>query len=193
MALREINLVPFDVVRSRYVRRHLFVWALSLACLISLIFGYYYYQTRFALTEGRQTAQLQATQANLRRRIDQINEIQEKLHSIAQEQAVMAAIAIGQPYSRIMSRLSAVMNADTWLQQLTIDSGGGRGSSLRLQMKGSSTTNDVLGDFLNQLAMEPMFERFTLKYAREEDAPGSDPGTRGKKIGFMIECSIPER
>lgn len=191
--MREINLVPSDVVTYRYMRRRLSVWALSLTIVISLIFGYYYYQTRFALTKGEQSAELQATQASLKRGIDQINEIQEKLHSIDQEQAVMAAIAIGQPYSRIMSRLSAVMSADTWLQQLTIDSGGGRGSSLRLQMKGSSTTNEVLGDFLSQLAMEPMFEHFTLKYAREEDAPGSDQGTRGKKIGFVIECSIPER
>jgi len=190
MALRETNLVPSDIQTSRFVRRHLSLWAGILAISLALIFGFHFYQTRIVLSKKKPAAKLQDTHAYLSRKIDEINVLQDKIRKIDQQLSIIEAIATKQSYSKIISKLAGVMNEYTWLRQLAVDSGGEKNSPVRLQLSGFSTSNEMLGDFLNQLSTEPMFEKFVLKYSRESIAGGPGQGKVGKKIQFMIECDI---
>ncbi len=190
MALREINIVPPDIQTNRNFRRHLSLWAGILAISLSLIFGYHFHQTRIVLSKKRPAVKLQDTHTYLSRKIDEINELQDKLRNIDQQLSIIETIVTRQSYSQVISKLAGTMNEYTWLQQLTADSGGEKNSPVRLKLSGFSTSNEMLGDFLNRLATEPMFEKFVLKYSRESIAGGPDREKTQKTIQFLIECDI---
>ena len=53
MALREINLVPTEVLQQKYIARHIFLWAGGLVFFLGLILGFYQYQVRMVLPQQR--------------------------------------------------------------------------------------------------------------------------------------------
>ncbi len=79
MALREINLVPSDIVSSRYLRRHLFFWAGWLIVSLSLLGSYFSYQTHFVLNKERPMKNLGDIHALIGTKINDINRIQAEL------------------------------------------------------------------------------------------------------------------
>ena len=196
MALREINMVPGEILERQYTLRHMGFWALCLVLCLSLISGFWFYQDRVVMARERPMTSLEDMHVNLGTRIEEIKGVQEELERLDQQQSVLKTITRNQSYSRVLHKLSDMMNKETWLRQLTIECGeekdGDEEDASRLKFIGFSFCNEELGNFVNQLSYEPMFQQVVLKYARETTRPLS----RDKKdesirvVEFQIECRM---
>lgn len=196
MALREINLIPTEILIRRHLLRRLYFWSGCLTISLALIFGVYLYQTYVILSKKRTPVTLEDIHKNLGVRIAEIKRIQIKIDRLSRQHTVLEAITINQPYSRIFAKLADLLNENTWLTQLSIESGKNsgkeNGSDASLKVTGFSFSNEELGNFLNQLSNEPMFKAVVLKHALEIKKVQSEQYPHGlkKAIKFMIECNI---
>ena len=192
MALREINLIPTEVLSRRQVSRHLLFWSGCLLLALTLIGGSYFYQAHLVLGKAGSLLTLDDMQTNLGVRIEEIKRIKDELERLDQQQAVLETIARNQPYSEILFTLADIMNQDTWLTQLAIDSSKEKNGQIGLVLTGLSFSNAELGNFVDRFSNEPLFDAVQLKYAKEtkmklSNQPGAEPLSL---IQFGIECRI---
>jgi len=196
MALREINLISPDVLSSRYLRRHLSFWALWLILSLSLLGSFFYYQTHFVLNKNRPMENLEDIHAQISTKIEDINRIKVELEGLDQQESVLKTIKRTRSYSSVLFKLSNIMNDDTWLASLTIDSNSDeyKGENDNLELTGFSFSNNKLGNFLSMLSSDDLFKDVVLKYAKEahnaQAYPDSDTNT--SLIQFQIACKMYE-
>jgi Tfp pilus assembly protein PilN len=192
MALREINLVPGDILAHRQLMRHLYLWAGCLVISLSLIGGFYLYQTRVVFAKERAFTSLKQVHTHLGARIGKIKQLQEELDKLSQQQAVLDSIMKKQSYSKVLSRLADIMSPHTRLTQLAMERGREKERNIRATLTGFSLSNKALGNFLNQLTREPLFKTVALKYAKETtmEQPNQNMGKAVKLIQFQIDCAI---
>ncbi|GAX59229.1 metalloendopeptidase [Candidatus Scalindua japonica] len=196
MALREINLIPSDILSSRYLRRHLLFWAVLLIALLSLPGSFYAYQTQFVLNKERPMKNLENIHALIGTKIDDIYRIQAELERLDQQQGVLKTIKRNLPYSSVLYQLSNIMNEYAWLTSLTIDStpGKDRIDNDKLELTGLALSNDKLGNFLISLSSDDLFKDVVLKYAKEIRGKRYYQASKVDKglIQFQITCRMYE-
>jgi Tfp pilus assembly protein PilN len=192
MALRETNLIPPEVLARREFLRHLFFWTGCLVISLSLIWTFYFYQSHLLQSKRRTVTELKQKHQDLGTKINEIRGIQVELDRMRQEQAGLENITLAAPYSQILAKLADLMNEETWLSQLTIDSGREEESSIRLRLTGFSFSADELGNFLQHLTNEPFFQGVVLQNARENVSSQFSRGSSKaiRLIQFNIECKI---
>ena len=193
MALREINLVPTEVLQQKYIARHIFLWAGGLVFSLGLIFGFYQYQVRMVLPQQRPVTTLEDMHVQLGATMEEINATQKEIERLSHQESFIKKLSTIQPFSRLLKKLSIIMNAQTWLTKLSINAGtedDRRAPGIILY--GFSLSNDDLGSFLTRLSDDPLFEDIVLKYAKETQKAGSsqDRKTPVKVIQFQIDLNI---
>ena len=186
MALRDINLIPGQILERRSLIRHLLLWAGSLVAVAALIMVTHGYQNRrlSGETQNRQGA-IKDLAAALTRIVGDIRKEQNELNLARREQVQLAAlIEQRRSYSSVLAKLSDVMNDETWLQQLAFNTAQDR--TVHLGLTGFSHSHDTLGIFIQRLSGEPMFRRVVLKSAQEskDRLAGSAP------VQFQVECDL---
>ena len=193
MALREINLVPDDIFKKKYLFRHLFFWSICLALCLSLLFGFYLYQVQLVLPKKRPVTTLEDMQKQLGTTIEEIKKTQQEIQRLNLQESFLKNITRTQPFSRILLKLSEIMNTRTWLTKLTIKSNTEKDVVPIMELYGNSLSNDDLGSFLTQLSAESMFNKVILKYSKETQIAKSskDRNANIKAIQFQIDCEIP--
>jgi Tfp pilus assembly protein PilN len=142
------------------------------------------------------TTTLENLHRHLGVRIEAINRVQEELERLDQQQSVLKAITRNLSYSKMLLMLGDILNEETWLRQLAIHKGKGSAEEeeevTSLELTGFSFSNEKLGDFINQLSVEPMFREIVLKYARETSMPAlyKNAGGSVRVIEFQIACNL---
>jgi len=159
---------------------------------MTLIFGFYLYQTGFALAQKSAFTNLKEMDANLGSKIEEIRRLQDELERINQQQSALKAVTGNPYYSQLLLKLARMMNGYTWLTGLTIDSSKQNEEYRVMKLTGVSSLREELGNFLNLLAGEPLFEDVLLKYARETvtERSGQNVSETKRLIQFQIECKI---
>lgn len=192
MALREVNLVPTEILMRRRSGRHILLWAGCLMISLAVIFGFHLYQTKAALAQKNASGNLNGMQIELTSRIEEINHLQEELDRITQKRSVLESIIPETSYSLVLSKLAGITNASTWLTHLAIHKADHGEQGPVLEFTGVSFYNEDLGDFLNRLSSDPAFNAVVLKYARETQMsmPGVNVGDPMRMIQFQIECTF---
>jgi Tfp pilus assembly protein PilN len=192
MALREINLIPPDILDAVHLRRRIGIWGSVLTFSLAFIFGLYFYQTEVVYTRKSPVIAVSALESELTNKMAEIKSLKVKLEKLSQQQEVLQTIMPAHSYSALLFKLSAMMNGYTWLTQLRIDDIRKEEGRAEMEMTGFSFSNEDLGNLLNQLSAEPLFPEVVLKYAKETDAPGWLRGGSAnmKLIRFQIECRL---
>jgi Tfp pilus assembly protein PilN len=186
MAVRDINLIPEEILERRSLIRHLLLWLSSLVVAAALIMAAHGYQNRIVSgeTQNRQGA-IKDQAAALTRIVGDIRKEQKELNLARREQVqLVALIEQRRSYSPVLAKLADVMNDQTWLQQLAFNTAQDR--TLHLGLMGFSHSHESLGTFIQRLSGEPMFRLVVLKSAQEskDQLSGSAP------VQFQIECDI---
>jgi Tfp pilus assembly protein PilN len=133
---------------------------------------------------------------NLGTKIEEIQQVQKEVERLEEQQSVLEAISVKQSYSRVLLTLADIMNEETWLTQLSIESSANEQKAEEdialLSLTGFSLSNEKLGNFMKQLSSNQMFKTSILKYARETNMPSAGPsaGEPLRLIEFKIECTI---
>jgi len=192
MALREINLVPSNILARREMLRHFSFWAGCLVILLAPIFGFYVYRAGATTAQNLTIADPDDINKNMSQQIGAVKRIQKELELLNKQQADLQAIVGHSDYSRILSKLADTVNGYTWLKSLKIESGSNPKDPTMLQISGRATTNEALGNFLNRLGGNPLFENVVLKYATETLMEKSDVNDENpeKRVEFEIVCRI---
>jgi len=91
--------------------------------------------------------------------------------------------------------LAEVFNDETWLTRLTIDRNQEENRTIRLGLTGLSFSNATLGNFINQISTDPMFNDVQLVYAKEgkRKISKSNSAKLLKLIQFEIESIVSNR
>ena len=192
MALREVNLVPSELLFRRQVRRHLLLWSSCLLAALLVVVGGNLLHTQVVLAKNRSLISLNEVGTSLDTRIVQIKRLQGELDTLHERQAVLESITRNKPYSFVLLRLADVMNENTWLAQLSIDDSRETEGATRVELTGYSFSNEDLGDFLSQLTGTLMFREVALKYANEIQDPRPEEREKSgmKVINFQLVCSL---
>lgn len=193
MALREINLVDPELLYKRHLMRHLALWGGFLILVLGSIFGFYYYQTRVAMSKAGAITNLEELQKHLGARIFEIKQVQDELNKLDKQQAAIEVITKNQPYSEILLRLNKIINPHTWLTQLVMKTDYKSDAlSIDLVLMGVSFTNDDLGSFITSLNRDRMFKAIRLKYAREGEVTRKveEKNESFKVVQFQIDCNV---
>ena len=192
MALREINLTPSEILVRREFLRHLGFWAGCLLISFALIWGFYFLQEHALSAKRHKVAELKKMHLSLGTKIDEIKLMRAELNTLRQKQSGLEDITLNKPYSRILAELSDLINEQTWLTQLNIDSGLERETAARLKLTGFSFSAEELGNFLDQLQSAPLFKTVVLQQAREHETAQLSKNTHApiRLIHFNIECNI---
>ena len=167
-----------------------------MAIFLSLIFAFNFYQTHVVLAKKRPTTSLENILMNLGTRIEAIKRVQEELERLDRRQSILKKITRHRSYSRLLHILAGIMNGETWLRQLAIESSKKKDANeeniTRLKLTGFSHSNKELGDFVNRLSVEPAFKQVVLKYARETIMALSKRNKNEKVriVEFEIECNL---
>ena len=192
MAIREINLIDPGVLVRRHMLWHLIFWAGGLIVLLALVGGYYLFQSHAALAQKSNQGVLTQMYADLELKIEEINRLQAEMNFLQQQQNALETVTVKQPFYRIIAKLTAVMNRYTWITKLDLDIGKKQDSGSHLQLTGFSRSNEDLGDFMNRLANEPMFNAVVLQVAKESKRAQTmqNAGEEMGQIQFQIKCGI---
>ncbi len=194
MALREINLIPEQILYKKYLSRYLFLWAGCLSLCFFLIFGFYLYQIRVVLPKERPVTTLEDMHKQLGTTLVDIKETQQEIQRLSLQESFLKDLTEIQPVSKLLLTLSDIMNTRTWLTKLTIDADTAVEVLPGIELYGSSLSNEDLGNFLTQLSSESFFYNVVLKYAKEIRIARSnqDRNALVKVIQFQINCKIPK-
>jgi Tfp pilus assembly protein PilN len=192
MALREINLTPHEILARREFLRHLGFWAGCLLISLALIWGFYFFQEYTLSAKRRKVAELKKMHLSLGTKIDEIKVMRAELNALRQKLSGLENITFNKPYSRIFAELSNLINEQTWLTQLNVDSGLAEETAAKLKLTGFSFSAEELGNFLDQLQSAPLFETVILQQARENETVRLSKNTKApmRLIQFNIECNI---
>jgi len=192
MAIRDINLIDSDILTRRYLLRHLALWAGCLIIALALTGGFYRFQLRSVSAQKSGRGSLQQMHANLEARINEIKNLQAELENLRRQQHALGSITPQQPFSRILVKLAGIMNPYTWITQLVLDSGAAKTPAVDLKLTGFSRSNEDLGDFINRLSNDAMFNAVVLQFVREnETAPSNQTAAETRsQIQFQITCTL---
>ncbi len=192
MAIRDINLVDPGTLVRRHILRHLMFWGGGLIVALAMIGGFYLFQSHAVLAKKSKRGSLQQMHADLESKIEKINRRQAAVNNLRNQQNALGAVIPQQPFYRILAKLSAIMNEYTWITKLAMDIGPGRDSGSMLKLTGLSRSNEDLGDFMNRLSNEPIFNGVVLQLAKEGARAQSirNTGEAMQQVQFRIQCSI---
>jgi hypothetical protein len=192
MALREINLVPADILARRHLLRHLSFWGMTLGLVLVSIFGFHLYQRQFVLASQRIPGNLEGIKSAITLKSEQIKTLQAEMERLKQKRDAIRQIAGNLRYTVILAVLADRLNASTWFRQLSLERDQIQTGSANLKIQGSSFGNEELGNFLNQLSEERVFQNVSLKYARETVLASSKKNSAApmEATHFQIECQV---
>jgi len=195
MALREVNLVPAGLITRRGLVRHLCFWGVCQFVSLSMIFGFFLYQTRAIRAQPPALQSLDEIQMHLGQRVSEIKRIRTELLRLNQQRVVLDKITKNRSYCQVLWKLSEIFNDEAWLTQLTIDRNPQENRAIRLGLTGLSFSNAILGNFINQISSDPMFTDVQLVYAKEGNRQISktNSGKLLKLIQFEIESIVLNR
>lgn len=185
MAVREVNLIPADILHARRVKRRFRMWGALMIVLPSLIWGGY------GATAVRILAQRQAPHdlTELRRdyglTIAEISRLEQELNVARPVQDLFFT----RDYSDILSALSDLVPEDVQVATCSIHPVAGE---WRLVLTGKSQSNTVLGDFVKQMEEHATFAEVAMTLSRASQAPGvPSDATEKPASGYRIECVVP--
>ena len=192
MAIREINLIDPGTLVRRHMLQHLMFWVGGLIVALAMIGGFYLFQSHAVFAKKSKRGSLQQMRTDLKLKIEEINRLQAAVKNLRNQQNALGAVIPKQPFYRILAKLADIMNEYTWITQLALDIGPGHDSGSMLKLTGLSRSNEDLGDFMNRMANESMFNGVVLKLAKEGTGAQSiqNIGEAVQQIQFKIECSI---
>ncbi len=132
--------------------------------------------------------------AQIGTKIEDINRIQAELEKLDQQESVLKTIKRTRPYSRVLFKLSNIMNDDTWLRSLAIDSNSdkNKGENDNLELTGFAFSNNKLGNFLSLLSNDDLFKDVVLKFSKDthNSRTYTDSEENTSLIQFQIACKM---
>ncbi len=171
MALKDINLIPDDILARRKMFRSLRLWSSVLAVfllLISIYCGLQINEVLMIKPDGTHAAQVRN---ELQSKIETIKSIQQKYNRLLQKKARLTAPFQATPVSVPLQTIAENLTPGTWLRQLDIlpvDNKSSQGRFKRIDIRGESSSYSDITRFLQALQDDDLFQAVELKYTHKK-------------------------
>lgn len=189
MALRDINLVPEEIVRRRMMLRHGECWAgVLLACVLPILAAAAFMTMR-VLPARRMAVSVADSRRNVAQTLAAIEEAREAMARTAYLRSVAKRVR----WSDALAELAKALPATTWLSEVNVEAGVAPAQPTVMTFKGYSVSHEELGLFLRQLSASPLLRDVTLEFSREhERTRKGDDGADilERTMHFGIVCAI---
>jgi hypothetical protein len=194
MTLREINLVPDDILQRSQFKGLALRWGLALAGCLVVMFGIYGYQSRVVLARLRPSTTLADMHAQLGATLDEITSSQQEIERLSRQQSILKELSVHQSFPDLLGLLTEALNPQTWLTEMEIEASGPEAARPGMRLKGYAVSNELLADVLTRLSKAPQVESVVLNLAREARVPGliADSDQLVKVVDFDITCRLEE-
>ena len=113
MALRDINLIPSNILDRKEIRRHLIFWSVCLGALLSPVFGFYMYGTGVASAQKKTTINIADIDRNHNRQIEKIKQIKRRYEKEWLAHPAVVSTGIGELSSGRMGIIILVLKIDS--------------------------------------------------------------------------------
>ncbi|MGD8834090.1 MAG: PilN domain-containing protein [Desulfobacteraceae bacterium] len=192
MTIREINLIPDEMLYRREVVLRLRRWGIGLIVCLAVIFGIHGYQTRYVLAKLRPATTLSDMHTRLGATLEEITNTQKEIDRLSLQQSIVQELTLHLPYSSLLQTLAAAMNPHTWLVRLEIDSAEASNGGNRMTLEGYALSNELLAVLLTHLSTAPPVDGVVLKFAK--DATVSGVTTHADQVitavHFEVDCRL---
>jgi Tfp pilus assembly protein PilN len=196
MAIRDINLVPSDILHRQRLLGHACFWAGCFIFSISVILAINFYQKRTIAGEQFTLLQLEKEHRQLNFKVEEIKNLEQELAKLTERHALLTNLVGNHSHVMLLMTLSRIMNDYTWLTELKAEEKKGDDdedlSVVAVQLKGFSYSNEDLGNFIIQLSADRLFKGVVLDYAKEAASRRTKNGMAmpDSLIEFQIDCQV---
>lgn len=185
MSLREINLIPDEIIFRDNLFRHLLYWGEFLVILVVVVFGFNMYMNKKLSGAFNYLTGIQGIDSQLSAKVNAVGVLQEEIAKLDRQMEYAGSIVKSEACSSIISGFVKTMNRQTWLENFEITQG--TDNLYVISLKGYSTSSESLGDFVEKLSKEGMFASVLLKYAKDAGAEGTEFKGGKNLISFQVE------
>lgn len=194
MTIRDINLIPAEMLYRQEVVLRLRRWAVGVIACLAVIFGIHAYQTRYVLAKLRPATTLSDMHTRLGATQEEITNTQAEIDRLSLQQSIVQELTLHLPYSGLLHTLAAAMNPHTWLVRLDIDSAEASSGGNRMTLEGYALSNELLADLLTHLSTAPPVDGVVLKFAKDATVSGvtTNPDQVIAAVHFEVDCRLRE-
>ncbi len=177
MAVRQINLIPANILTRTALTRHLWFWGKGLIFILLLFVILYLVQaSRFALQQkalhSESSSKIQVLN-KIGHAQGEADDIHSQMQDLALKSGLLASLTNQQLYYDILAVFAESFNGDTWINHLSIKRGTEKDTDKsNLMVDGFSLTHHTLGIFLESLSGNKRIEDVVLVYAKKKTGPG---------------------
>ncbi|MCF7939707.1 MAG: PilN domain-containing protein [Spirochaetales bacterium] len=190
MALKDINLIPDDILTRRKLFRSVRLWSMVLAGLVLIISVYCGIQIKAIQEIKPDENRVAQTRNELLTLVNRIESTQEEYNRLLQERDKLLAPFERTSASVPLQAIAENLNDRTWLRQVEIlpDSGqDNRDWSGKIDIRGEALSHADITGFLQVLQSNAIFRDVELKYAQKEDSGRTMNGRLLPMIRFQIQ------
>jgi hypothetical protein len=193
MALRQINMIPSDILVKTSLTRHLQFWGKGLTGLVVLFAFCYLAQGHWFKRQQNANDSNASMNLKLSDKIRQTTQASDKvrlqMENLRVKSGMLATLSDQEPFYGILAVLADSFNDSTWIDHFSIQRGSEkeRGGSA-IVVEGFSMTHHTLGLFLESLSGISRVQDVVLIYAKKH-APASAPDL-SRIIRFKLSCSV---
>ena len=188
MALKDINLIPEDILARKKLLRSLRLWSAVLCGLLLIVSGWCGLKIQSALRIKPDQDLVLQTRQELRSTVSRIRDRQKKYDRLLHKRDGLLTPFSGSTVSLPLRTMATSLNSRTWLQQVEIlpaenPASGGR----NMQIRGASLSHADITGFLQALQSQALFQDVTLTYARLQESGSGKRQWSGPVIEFQIK------
>lgn len=194
MALRQINMIPSDLLVKTTLIRHVLFWAKGLMgvgfCFVSIFLAQGYLYTRQQLAHDSNTSMNQGVSEEIDSVIQASDTVRDQMAKLELKGGMVAILAEQVPFYDILAVLADSFNDATWIDRLSIQRGGEKDRDrAAITVEGFTMTHQTLGFLLESLTSLSRVQNMVLISAKNNDQASSDLGLN-QIIRFKFSCSI---
>jgi len=197
MALRQINIIPSDIIAKNILARHSWFWTKGFIC-ISVLFLIFYLGQSYWLA-GQQTSHPLNTpmskeiSGKINQTLQDAEKIKIEMQNLNLKTRLFSGLSNRQYYFDILAVLADSFNDATWINNLTIQKYNKKESdSSSIMINGISMAHNTLAAFLESLSSIPIMQDVSLVFAKNIDQKSSTSSDLdlSNAVQFQVSCSI---
>jgi Tfp pilus assembly protein PilN len=194
MAIRQINMIPANILARTALARHLGFWGKGLVFIVLLFVFFYIAQANGFSRQQKAHHSDASMKVQVTKKINQAQKASEvinlQMQDLKLKSGLLATLTNQQPYYDVIATFAETFNEPTWIDHLSIQRGNQKDMDRsNLMVDGFSQSHNTLGSFLESLSNSPGIQDAVLVYAKklEQTSGGLDASNY---IQFKLTCSI---
>lgn len=187
MAIRDINMLPLDVLEKSIQYRLFKFWAQWLGLVFFIVLACCIASYHWTELQKKDRPFPLDTQT-ISRELDKINDFRNRITALQEKHKTLARIVKKQVFYDTIAVFAGCLNHETWIDRFSIQRDDEESDQFLLTCNGFSLNHNTLGLFLDRIAKVPRIKQVELN---ESGSGSQDTGPQPdfpQAVRFSISC-----